>query len=795
MSFFQKHSFVAVDLETTGIDPEKDRIIEFAGVLVEDGKVVKQLEFVINPGIPISSKIQAITGITNAEVQGKPQFCEVQKEIQEFVDGHIIVGHNILFDLAFLEKNGVQSSGKYLDTYTLSSLFFHAEKSLALEVLSEVLQIEHQYKHRALGDILATVELLKIIYQRIRALPQDVLEQIKTFLEKQNTPLKLLFQEIQFSILSQNASSRIDFGFTKLHPVQQTQLQEIIDINAQHLILESPNQTQTIQTLLPLLQGKNILAFYSPKLINKIDAFLQKVQPENYCILKNRHNYLCLQKFQKFCEKPNLSETEIGLIIKILIWLHSTVRGDRDEIALTYDEYPLWHGELCSNDSCSGAEHLDCFWHIQKKKIQTSTLVLTYHNLLLEEKFSADFNLIICEARDLEKSITAFGSSSIKPADFTEILTKFSQLPELTMQKTQIHVLLENLQLLWGYLYRELTQKLTDFQYPQKIVLSNSLKAQTGFLQIRQRFRAIFIEMEEILQSIEVLTAHKFRLNQLRNLVQDTQTFFDEWQENEIRFFQVFPSGELEMGIEIIDLKPFSLQIFQTYARVIALDENLATLDGTNTYSLNYWKKSLGVEELAWKEKILSLLPSQKAKIDLEFLSQANHQQNILARTCDLIKTTVLKNQGRTLVLFTSYANLELYFEALALDLQTLGYKVLPQGNGGVKKLKKIFEQFPEKSVIFGIERSFHREFFETKNLKTVILHKLVFDFPNDPLVLARQAQYQNSFMEFSLPRSILSFKQSYLKLQSEDQVFIPLDNRLTEKQYGKYFLASLEKL
>lgn len=807
MSFFKNQTFVAVDLETTGVDAEKDKIIEFAGVLVENGKVIKQLEFVINPEIEISPQVQAITGITNEEVKDKPIFENVKTQIQDFVKDALIVGHNVQFDIAFLGQNGVKTSGQSLDTYTLSSLFFAEEKSLALEVLSESFQIEHKYKHRALGDILATVELLKIIHKKIQELPPETLEKIQDYLCDKKHPLQTLFSNVQQkSFFEEKMQMSLFQGKPEkedepLPQVSEKSIQIFTDIFEQenHTVLEIPFQSQTILEAIQFLHKNSkpsVLAFYSPKLLNKTICSLQDAGFHEFCVLKNPHNYLCKQKFEKFRNKINPSEIEINLILKLIIWLDKTKSGDRDELAITYDEYPIWYKELCSNDSCSGREHSECFWHLAQHKTHSNNLVLTYQNLLLESILPVKENLVVPEARDLEKSLSTLGAQKIELENFTDILRHFQSSAELQSQHTQIKSIIDNLEVFWGYLHRELTQKLTDFVYPQKIVFNQSLKTQSGFLELRQSLKEVLTKIDELLNYVGNFTKFKFQTNQLKNLLQDLQDFFDEQHENEVRFFMAFPSGELNLQIAIIDLKPKTSDILKKFPRLICFDENLATMNGDNEYGFEYWKSSLGFEDSVWNERTLSQKKEGKGSVDLTYLLSKPTNQNAFEKTCALIKETVVNNQGKTLVLFTSYANIKTYFEALALDLQEIGYKVLAQGQGGgTKKIKAIFEQFPDKSVIFGIERSYHRDFFNAKDIKTVILHKLVFDFPNDPLIKARQEKYQNTFMDFSLPRSILSFKQTYLKLQNSEQNLIPLDTRLTEKRYGKYFLDSVKEL
>lgn len=804
--FFQKQSFIAIDLETTGIDFQKDKIIEFAGVLIENGKVIKKLELLINPEIEISPVIQSITGISNQDVSSAPIFSEVKSKIQDFISDKVLLGHNIEFDITFLRENGIEITQKSLDTYTLSSIFFTEEKSLALEVLSETLQIEHKHKHRALGDILATVELLKIIYQKIQELDLLVIQQIQKVLQESDSALKILFSEVisltkdssrQQMSLFQNEKMILnseDFIDTELEKWQN------VFLDSQAIILENAPQSRLVTEALNYLfyQDKpSILAFYSPKLLTKTINSLDSQFFSKVLVLKNIHNYLCLQKWSKFLHKQHFTETELILVIKIIIWLNQTTSGDRDEITLTYAEYPIWQALLASNHTCTGSEHKECYWQKTQHQISHKPIIITYQSLLLESCLPEQKSLLVCEARDLEKSLTMIGTKKITKESILEILDTICQFPELQIYQSQINVQADNLEIFWGYFFHTLTQSLENFQYAENFIYNHELKSQNKILELHLSFKQWLAKMEEVLNLLSGFVKLKFQINYLQNLIHDLKSFLQDSSENEIRWIQATPQGDLNFFIQKIDLKPMMHEVLQKYQSIICLDENLGTVSGLNSstlYNLDYWKNSLGVEKIDWKTVCFPQASSAKPKLDLSFLEKAKNYTNHFDLTCSAILETVQKNQGKTLVLFSSYSQIHEFTKALALDLQALGYKVLAQGNGGGnQKIKAIFEKFPSQSVIFGIERSFHREFFYPENLKSIILTKLIFDLPNDPLLQARQSYLKNPFLEFALPRAILNFKQTYLKLKSADQSLIVLDPRLIEKEYGKYFIQSLK--
>ena len=797
--FFERHSFVALDLETTGLDSSKDKIIEFAALRIENGKIVDQLELLINPEIEISQTIQFITGITNDAVKDQPVFEAVKKQIQEFVKDSIILGHNVQFDIGFLKENGITVQNKVLDTYSLSSIFLPEEKSLALEVLSENFQIEHKYKHRALGDVIATYELFRIIYQKIKELNTDVITQINELLNKSNSTLKELFLAVENSGKPNN-SAQSSFSQTKDISAQLSKNHSFSEVSADfdqlfaqntNAILEVPFQTQTLfQTSQYLLEKKTqaIGAVYSPKLFNRVIQFFNQAGIKNICIIKNASNYLCLKQWEKFQQKETLTEDELILAVKILIWLFQTKTGDRDEILLLPSEYKLWFSQLSSNDGCTGIEHNDCFWHCHRNKAKEAELVLTYHNILTENFIPKTRKLFVFEARDLEKSFSNYGRKRITFEQFSQILDQFKNHAELSSYEAQIKNLQNNLQLFFSYWFHELSKEIKDFSYPQKIIFNQSLKTNSGIFELFSALKDIFLQIDNLINLLNETPKYKFQIQELKNLQTDLHSFFEDSHENEVRWFHLFPEGEIVLNIDIIELKNLMMPILEKFEQSFFIDENLATISEENqiaNYDFKYFKSSLGIEKLEFFEKHYPR--TEKAKLEVPNLVSADSVKNV-------IQNTIEQNKGKTIVLFNSYAVLNNFFNSLVEPLKEKGCKILAQGQGGgSKKIKSIYENNPDKNVIFGIERSFHKEFFSPNVLKTIILMKLVFDPPNDPVLEARQQKYQNAFMEFALPRSILAFKQNHIKLQNHDQNLIVLDNRLTEKRYGKYFLKSIE--
>ena len=165
----EEASFLIVDLETTGLNPENSEIIEIAALRVEGGIVVDKFHTLIKPSIGfIPPHITKLTGITNALVVDKPTIEEVFPHFLKFSENSIIVAHNAQFDMSFLNSVSYQITGKSIQnpvlcTQNLAKRLFPDLPSKSLVNLAYHFNIPYNKKHRALEDALVTFELFKKI--------------------------------------------------------------------------------------------------------------------------------------------------------------------------------------------------------------------------------------------------------------------------------------------------------------------------------------------------------------------------------------------------------------------------------------------------------------------------------------------------------------------------------------------------------------------------------------------------------------------------------------------------------
>lgn len=155
--------YVAFDLETTGLSPETDQIIEIGALKVKDGKVIGRFMEFVKPEKTISPMITNITGITNEMVANARDTRKIITDFVNFCEDYVLVGHNIMFDYKFSKlyanKYGYSFDKKGIDTLKIARKIHKEFESKSLGVLCEHYKIENKAAHRAYHDALATAKL------------------------------------------------------------------------------------------------------------------------------------------------------------------------------------------------------------------------------------------------------------------------------------------------------------------------------------------------------------------------------------------------------------------------------------------------------------------------------------------------------------------------------------------------------------------------------------------------------------------------------------------------------------
>lgn len=160
-------SYIAFDLETTGLNPQENEIIEIGALKVRNGKVTERFMEFIRPSAPLSSAITSLTGITDEMVADARPRCSVIADFLDFCEEDILIGHNVIFDYSFMkcsaaaENMSFEKSG--IDTLKIAQKVHKDLPSKSLGSLCDYYQIENRAAHRAYHDALATAKLYQTL--------------------------------------------------------------------------------------------------------------------------------------------------------------------------------------------------------------------------------------------------------------------------------------------------------------------------------------------------------------------------------------------------------------------------------------------------------------------------------------------------------------------------------------------------------------------------------------------------------------------------------------------------------
>jgi DNA polymerase III epsilon subunit-like protein len=167
---------VAIDCETTGLDPKRDRIVSFAAIRIDEGlRVVERpiIDLLIDPGVEIPARATAIHGIDRLQLVGAPSFAQAFRRIVTAIEGAVVVGHFVGFDLAILGREAARARGPWreppsFDTASLAaSMGYHPEHADLAELLGHLGFEPGKGRHSAAGDARMAADLFVALAHRL----------------------------------------------------------------------------------------------------------------------------------------------------------------------------------------------------------------------------------------------------------------------------------------------------------------------------------------------------------------------------------------------------------------------------------------------------------------------------------------------------------------------------------------------------------------------------------------------------------------------------------------------------
>ncbi|MDA1349551.1 MAG: 3'-5' exonuclease, partial [Chloroflexi bacterium] len=174
-----EETWVALDLETTGLSNEDDEIIEVGAVRFRGEEVLDTFQSFVDPGKRLDPFVTRLTGITEDDLKGAPRFSSVATALASFVGRSPLVGHNIPFDIGFLERQGFRVTNRRCDTWDLAYVLLPDQSSYALDRLAEWAGNGSHRHHRATEDALATKEVFVKLLERLAVLDVSLVAEIE----------------------------------------------------------------------------------------------------------------------------------------------------------------------------------------------------------------------------------------------------------------------------------------------------------------------------------------------------------------------------------------------------------------------------------------------------------------------------------------------------------------------------------------------------------------------------------------------------------------------------------------
>ncbi len=205
--------YVSIDLETTGLNPKEDAILEIGAVKVRNKQITDTFHVLLNPQREISEHVTELTGICNKDVKGMPTFREIQSDLLRFLENDVLLGHHVIFDYSFLKRafvNNGEIRNKEMDTFErkgIDTLKIAKQKiteieSRSLTSLCKYYQIELN-AHRALNDAMATSDLYLKMADQFYGDMDDCSYPLKYKVKKEG-PLTLAQKERLYKLLEKH---------------------------------------------------------------------------------------------------------------------------------------------------------------------------------------------------------------------------------------------------------------------------------------------------------------------------------------------------------------------------------------------------------------------------------------------------------------------------------------------------------------------------------------------------------------------------------------------------------------
>ena len=874
--------YVAFDLETTGLSPKVDRIIEVGAVRFTKGGPLAELTSLADPGVPVPLAVQRLCGLTDHDLAGQPSPGEVVAQLAEFARGAVLVGHGVSFDLAFCSAllPEVFAQRPAVDTAELARILLPRAPSHSLEQLGQMLGLVHDRPHRALSDADTTRMLLWRLVEVMHGLRPGLRARLAAmcsgsgwaggdFLAAHLEPSegavggrlevipavwgaepaahpggRLDPSEVALAFGAGGALAAADPAFELREEQQQmaVAVTQALSRDKRLLVEAGTGVGKSLAYLHPAREwahrtGERVLiSTYTitlqEQLLAKDLPALEKARPlpVRAVVLKGRGNYLSLRRLERWLQtgpargrRRDLDELRFQL--RVAVWAEQTRTGDRGELRLAGRDPELWEQvgstvDDCLGPACHNWRDRRCFMARARLSAREADLVIVNHALLLADADSGGAilpesrRLVVDEAHHLEEAATQAQSERLGPgrvAAVVDRLPRFGTAPLAGWLRSareaaqnafgELRQLLEQRVEAGGRGALLLDARLTEdpgWGRCARALGRAQLSAQRAAVGLRQA--AASAPLQEMLWPQPDNAARECEL--AAEALQSCADFLAGalasvsgqppasgrvvWAELEARGKAVIRSAPYEIGPTLAE------QLFSRMDTVVLTSATLAVAG-----SFRYVRERLGFEG---GEELVLASP-------FDFLSQAllciprgipahddPRHAEVVARLVDEVASEL---GGRTLVLFTGYASLREVASRLRGRLLGRGVALLAQGLDGTRnQLLRGFREHP-RTVLMGTSSFWEGIDLPGDLLQCVVIDKLPFPVPSDPIFQARARGRPDAFAQLSLPEAVLRLKQGFGRLvrgREDAGAVVVCDPRIHQRRYGQSFVDALPR-
>jgi len=613
-----------------------------------------------------------------------------------------------------------------------------------------------------------------------------------------------------------------------------------------HLIVEAGTGTgKTLAYLLPVIRsGKRVIISTGTKnlqeqLFYKDIPFLeQALFPDgkgklNVCYMKGRNNYLCKKKLYDLTDQPVLSGLEeIEHYRAIAAWEKNTQTGDRAELASLPEASALWHkldarSDTCLGQKCSAFE--TCFITEMHRRAMESDIIIVNHHLFFADlaikqasEYAPDAGIlpevgavIFDEAHELEDVAASYFGISVSNQRAEELARDVeASLTRNKLLSTRVMGALKSLrdrsQLFFsvlppgeGRFAFENRREFMEENGDEFIALNQSLERLGAELQnlpskaeevftFSRRARELQVQLGFLMESDDhntVFWIERRGRNFSPRRHRDTETTKDGPETSRT----VAGGGRQSVYLQAtpIDVAPILKNtLFEQLETAVLTSATLAVGGG-----FEYMKRRLGAE----RAREVVLPPHYDYANQALFYVPPDlpdpRTPQFAAKASDRIRRLLEITRGRAFVLFTSYAQMNEVYHRLLGELE---FPMLLQGDAPKSALLEEFRLTPH-AVLFATSSFWQGVDVQGEQLSCVIIDRLPFAVPSDPVVAARvksiDTEGGNAFFQYQVPAAVITLKQGFGRLirSLHDRGLLTLlDNRILKKAYGRTFVESL---